>query len=159
MKYIDNLLCARYKVNTNRAYVTLPMKTLLIRYILIACLFIYSGNLCAQQRYFCEIKGIEKEFSSGLKIIFDFGTEPSYTLTGVSGKLKPMDENGGVINFNSMVDAANYMASKGWIFLQAYSSFYGGSPILHWVFFKDADSLEKAVDGIVFKSSVQSPSD
>jgi hypothetical protein len=30
------------------------------------------------KRYYCEVKGIEKELSSGLKIIFDFGNQVSH---------------------------------------------------------------------------------
>lgn len=104
------------------------------------------------QRYYCEVKGIEKDFSSGLKIIFDFGNISSYNIWGdLSGKLKFVNENGEVIDFNSMVDAANYMVNKGWKFQQAYSSIYGGHPIIHWIFYKDAESFEKAIEGIITK--------
>ena len=59
------------------------------------------------KRYYCEVKGIEKSFTSGLKIIFDFGTEASYNMWGdLSSKLKFVDEKGKEIDFNSMVDAA-----------------------------------------------------
>ena len=110
----------------------------------------------AQQRYYCEVKGIEKEFTSGLKIIFDFGTETSYNMWGdLSSKLKFVDEKGEEINFNSMVDAANYMVKRGWVFQQAYSSIYGGHPIIHWIFFKDAESMEKAKEGILTKKEYQ----
>ncbi|MFR3188915.1 MAG: hypothetical protein ACLTOV_14065 [Phocaeicola sp.] len=55
------------------------------------------------KRYYCEVKGIEKELSSGLKIIFDFGTKASYNMWGdLSSKLKFVDENGEE-NKNSIV--------------------------------------------------------
>lgn len=41
-----------------------------------------------------------------------------------------------------MVDAANYMVDKGWNFQQAYSSAYGGKPVIHWIFYKDADNMD-----------------
>lgn len=111
--------------------------------------------LC-QQRYYCEVKGIEKSFTSGLKIIFDFGTEASYNMLGdLSRKLKFVDEKGKEIDFNSMVDAANYMVQRGWVFQQAYSSLYGGSPIIHCIFFKDAETMEKAKEGILTKEEYQ----
>ena len=116
----------------------------------------FTMHANAQQRYYCEVKGIEKEFTSGLKIIFDFGTETSYNLWGdLSSKLKFVDEKGKEINFNSMVDAANYMVKRGWVFQQAYSSMYGGHPIIHWIFFKDAESMEKAKEGILTKKEYQ----
>ena len=102
-------------------------------------------------RYYCEIKGIEKDFSSGLKIIFDFGTNESYNIWGISSKLKFVDDKGEEIKFNSMVDAANYMVDKGWHFQQAYSSVYGGNLIIHWIFYKDAENAEKAKKGIITK--------
>ena len=33
-------------------------------------------SLAQNKRYYCEIKGVEKELSSGLKIVFDFGRQP-----------------------------------------------------------------------------------
>ena len=128
------------------------MKATAVKLVLTLCLsFIFVG-IQAQQRYYCEVKGIEKELSSGLKIIFDFGTKASYNIWGdLSSKLKFVDENGEEIKFNSMVDAANYMVERGWTFQQAYSSAYGGKPINHWIFYKDAESTDKARAGIITK--------
>ena len=67
----------------------------------------------------------------------------------VSKKL--VDEKGEEIPFNSMVDAGNYLSEKGWTFLQAYSSIYGSQAIVHWIFYKEADSPEDAVKGIITK--------
>ena len=50
-----------------------------------------------------------------------------------------------------MVDAANYMVERGWHFQQAYSSIYGGNPIIHWIFYKDAENMQKAREGIMTK--------
>lgn len=88
-----------------------------------------------------------------MKIIFDFGTMASYNNYGdLSGKLKFVDENGDVIKFNSMVDAANYMVDKGWTFQQAYTSSYSLRPVIHYIFYKDAESMEKAQEGIMTKT-------
>ncbi|MDE5706662.1 MAG: hypothetical protein K2H69_00550 [Alistipes sp.] len=108
----------------------------------------------AQQRYYCEIKGIEK-ISSGLKIIFDFGTDASYNIVGLNDKLKLVDDRGQEIKFNSMVDAANYVVERGWRFQQAYSSFYGEHSVIHWIFFKDAENLEEAKEGIMTRMNYQ----
>lgn len=129
------------------------MKSNFIKWTLAICLLFCVGHIYAQRRYYCEVKGIEKSLSSGLKIIFDFGTKASYNIWGdLSSKLKFVDENGEGIEFNSMVDAANYMVEKGWTFQQAYSSSYGGSPVIQWIFYKDAESMEKAREGIMTKS-------
>ena len=106
-----------------------------LKWLLALCLVFCVGNTYAQHRYYCEVKGIEKELNSGLKIIFDFGTKASYNIWGgLSSKLKFVDEKGEIIDFNSMVDAANYMVERGWIF------------------YKDAESMEKAREGIITKS-------
>lgn len=111
--------------------------------------------LCVQaqgRKYFCEIKGIEKELSAGLKVVFDFGNSPVYSIWGgLKSKQKLVDDTGQEIKFNSMVDAANYMAEKGWQFQQAYSSVYSGRLVQHWIFFKEADSPEEAAEGIMTK--------
>ena len=59
-----------------------------------------------------------------------------------------MKKTGKVIDFATIVDAANYMAEKGWKFLQAYSSNSGKEHIEHWIFCKDADNFEKAKEGL-----------
>lgn len=111
------------------------------------------SSFAQNKRYYCEIKGVEKDFSSGLKIVFDFGNNPVYSAFGLKSKQKLVDENGNEIPFNSMVDAGNYISDKGWNFLQAYSSAYGGQAINHWIFYKDAESPEKAIEGIDTKES------
>lgn len=106
------------------------------------------------KRYYCEIKGIEKEFTSGLKIVFDFGESQVYSIWGgLKNKQKLVDENGDEIDFNSMVDAANYMSDKGWNFQQAYTSFYSGNAIHHWIFYKEAETKEEAGKGIMTKET------
>ena len=125
------------------------MKRIIILSLFVLCLLDSHAQM---HRYYCEVKGIEKELSSGLQIIMDFGNTASYNVWGdLSGKLKFVDESGEVIKFNSMVDAANYMVEKGWQFQQAYSSSYGGHPVIHWIFYKDAESFEKAREGIMTK--------
>lgn len=112
------------------------------------------STLAQAKRYYCEIKGVEKELSSGLKIVFDFGNNPVYsTWSGLKSKQKLVNENGEEIPFNSMVDAGNYMSDKGWTFLQAYTSVYGSQAIVHWIFYKDAESPEKAIEGIETKET------
>lgn len=104
------------------------------------------------KRYYCEVKGVEKELTSGLKIVFDFGNNPVYSVwSGLKSKQKLVDEKGEEIPFNSMVDAGNYMSDKGWTFLQAYTSAYSGQAIVHWIFYKNAESPEDAVKGIMTK--------
>lgn len=105
------------------------------------------------RRYYCEVKGMEKDLSSEFKIIFDFGERSSFNVWGdLTNKLKFVDDSGKEIEFNSMVDAANYMVERGWIFQQAYSSVYiSKKPVIHWIFYKDAKNFEEARKGILTK--------
>lgn len=68
-------------------------------------------------------KGFEKEFTVGLKIVFDISQAPVYSNWGdLKSQQKLVDENGQEIEFNSIVNPANYMASKGWNFQQTYTA-------------------------------------
>ena len=114
---------------------------------------LFAAYMCTTfaqtNRYYCEVKGVEGTVSH---IIIDFGESYLYNVMGdLKRKLKFVDENGKEINFNSMVDAANYMVERGWVFQQAYSSASGGESIIHWIFYKDAESFEKAREGIMTK--------
>ena len=53
-------------------------KLLVLSFLLVLALGVYAQN----KRYYCEIKGVEKDFSSGLKIVFDFGRQPSIFCLG-----------------------------------------------------------------------------
>ena len=126
---------------------------------LIMFLFVLA-SYAQTTRYLCEIKGIEKDLTAGLKIVFDFGNHPTYSVWGgLNGKQKLVDEKGDEIPFNSMVDAGNYLTRKRWNFLQAYTSFYSGRAIVHWIFYKDADSPEKALEGIMTKETFKKKQD
>lgn len=122
------------------------------RFVAITIFVLLAINSFAQTRkYYCEIKGVEKELTSGLKIVFDFGNNPVYSAWGLKGKQKLVDDNGEEIPFNSMVDAGNYISEKGWTFVQAYTSVYGSQAIVHWIFVKEAESPEEAIKGIMTK--------
>lgn len=45
------------------------MSKTITKYLLALCLICNVANAFAQHRYYCEVKGIEKGVSSGLKII------------------------------------------------------------------------------------------
>lgn len=108
------------------------------------------------KKYYCEVKGVQNSFSTGLKIIFDFGENPVYSIwNGLKSKQKLVDENGKEIPFNSMVDAGNYLSDKGWDFVQAYTSVYDGRYVQHWIFTKLADSPQEAVKGITTKGEYE----
>ena len=127
--------------------------------ILVILTMILPISIYAQsKKYYCEVKGVEKELTAGLKIVFDFGNNPVYSAWGgLKSKQKLVDEKGEEIPFNSMVDAGNYLSDKGWTFVQAYTSVYGSQAIVHWIFVKEATSPEEAVKGIMTKDDYNKP--
>lgn len=105
----------------------------------------YAGM--AQQKNFayCELVGTEKLLSTKVKVQADFGQQASFWkgvdyLRNASGK---------VVNFNSMVDAMNYMGSQGWEFVQAYVVTTNNQNVYHWLLKKEINQEEtkQMVDG------------
>ena len=65
--------------------------------------------------YYCELLGKSKFLSNKVNVTVDFGQEKQ----GWHGRL--VDSDGKAINFNTMVDAMNYLGQFGWKFVQAYA--------------------------------------
>ena len=67
------------------------MKRLMI--LCIGLLFFIPIQLNAR-KYFCEIKGTNKTLSAGLKIVFDFGESPVYSIwNGLKSQQKMVECN------------------------------------------------------------------
>ena len=62
-----------------------------------------------------------------------------------------VDENGQALEFNSMVDAMNYMGELGWKFVQAYVVTIGNSNVYHWLLQKELSPEEAINAGIKIK--------
>ena len=75
-----------------------------------------------QTEQYCMLMATEKFLSLKVNIVVDFGEEKKQTLK---------DENGKDISFNSVVDALNYMNSKGWEFVNAYAISAGSSGTIY----------------------------
>ncbi|MGN0003197.1 MAG: hypothetical protein ACI35V_07170 [Sphingobacterium composti] len=99
------------------------MKTLLIILISFCALsFLQAQELeklsKAKAKYeYCEILSKSRLLSSKPKITVDFGQAYSFW----KDKRVLKDENGKAIQFNSSIDALNYMASFGWELVNTYS--------------------------------------
>lgn len=88
---------------------------------------------------YCLISGTQKLFSTKVNVTIDYGQEIKW------GSHILKDENGDKLKFNSMVDAINYMATKGWEFQQAYAVTVGEQNIYHYLLrkpFKKEDLIE-----------------
>lgn len=116
------------------------------------CLFLMlmfiSMGVVAQKPYkvFCELLGTGKLFSNKVTVTVDFGQETSFW-TGAS-KQHLVDNKGKKIQFNSMVDAMNYMGKRGWEFEQAYVVTTNQQNVYHWLLSKEVTQDESIGEGI-----------
>ena len=68
-------------------------------------------------KVYCEIISTSRGmFSNKTSVELDFGQYASWW----SADRNLVDENGKTIDFNSILDAVNYMAARGWVFEQMY---------------------------------------
>lgn len=115
--------------------------------------FCFAINILAQEQdspkkyIYCELVGTSKMLSSKVNVEIDFGQAQNLFKTKDS---RLRDDNGKVINFNSMVDALNYMGTLNWEFVQAYVVTSNNQNIYHWLLKKelsqeDLDELGKMV--------------
>ncbi len=83
-----------------------------------------------QKEQYCMLLATAKFMSTKVTVSIDFGQE-THLLKYVDSRIK--DDTGKVVAFNSVIDALNYMASKGWVFVNAYSLTTSGQNVLHYV--------------------------
>ena len=86
---------------------------------------------------YCEIVGSKALLSSKIIIEIDFGQKVSLFDQYEKRVLK--DDNGEPIKFNSMIDALNYMGTKGWEFVQAYVISELDNPVYHFLMKRDLE--------------------
>jgi hypothetical protein len=79
---------------------------------------------------YIQIVGTSKFMSNKVSIQIDFGQENNYW-TEKDTKIK--DKNGKVIDFNSMIDALNFMSKNGYEFIQAYAFAINNQNIYHYL--------------------------
>lgn len=103
--------------------------------IIAASLFFFALSASAQSKVYCELLGTQKFLSTKVTVSVDFGQERKFF-----GDNRMVDADGKVQEFNSMVDAMNYMGTLGWEFEQAYvvtmGSGAGASNVYHWLLSK-----------------------
>lgn len=79
---------------------------------------------------YVQIVGTTKPFSSKVLIDIDFGQRNKlFNFNDTSLK----DENGKLIELNSMIDALNFMSKHGYDFVQAYAFNVGGQNVYHYL--------------------------
>lgn len=95
----------------------------------------------AKQEY-CMILATQKLLSTKVSISVDFGQEWSFW----KDKRSLKDESGKRLQFNSVIDALNYMSSQGWDFVNAYSLTVGQQNVLHYVMKRDLTEEDKTAE-------------
>ena len=131
---------------------------------MITVLMVLSGILAGASAYaqteeqpaqkahkvYCEIISTSRGlFSNKTTVELDFGQYASWW----SADRNLVDENGNSIHFNSVLDAVNYMAARGWVFEQMYvvQTFVKGdseTPAYHWIMSKDVSDPAQITEGL-----------
>lgn len=76
----------------------------------------------------CLLMATGKFLSKKVDLTIDYGQESTYF-----EDMKIRDKNGKVIEFNSVMDALNYMSSIGWEFVDAYAVTTGNQNVYHYL--------------------------
>ena len=102
---------------------------------------------------YCEIVSYEGFLSHKATVNIDFGQASNFW----SNDRQLVDENGRGIVFNSILDAVNYMAERGWVFesvyvIQSMSKGDSGTAYRHWVLSKTVTSRDQIAEGLHFKN-------
>lgn len=122
------------------------MKRVIIFLLAVIC----TTTIYAQNKVYCEI--VEPaQIGKKVKIIIDFGQEREKN----KGQQVLVNKKGEIIQFNSKIDALNYMTTLGWDFVQAYTVATGSSgnvsSKIHWVLCKTVANAEDPYSGITTK--------
>lgn len=101
-------------------------------------------------KVYCEIISTSRGmFSNKTSVELDFGQYASWW----SADRNLVDENGKTIDFNSILDAVNYMAARGWVFeqmyvVQTFSSGNSDTPAYHWIMSKEVTDSSQIMEGL-----------
>jgi len=80
---------------------------------------------------YVQIIGELKAFKTKLTIRIDFGQKTKIFSSGDESFIK--DKDGQVLDFNSMIDALNFMSKNGFEFVTAYVSILDNQNIYHYL--------------------------
>ena len=136
------------------------MKKIFVYFAVLAGMLV-CGSLEAQEvtpapeakpyEVYCEILcyGNVGLFTNKITVEVDFGQLSAF----FSNDRQLVDEQGQPIVFNSLLDAANYMAERGWVFKQAYvlTSFSkgdSGSRTHPWIMGKTITDKSQITEGL-----------
>jgi len=100
-------------------------------------------------KVYCEIVATQKFFSNKSTVELDFGQYAGFW----TSDRQLVDEQGNTISFNSALDAANYMARRGWdleevFIVQDMTKGDSGTPRYHWVMSKLVTDDSQITEGL-----------
>lgn len=121
------------------------MKKLLLMLAITSASFIFAQE--TPKYVYAEIVGTSKFMSKKVTVEIDYGQATSFW---ESNRMKNQD--GSNKEFNSMVDAMNYMGSLGWDFEQAYVVTTGQQNVYHWLMRKEFANLDNDIKEELKKS-------
>jgi hypothetical protein len=107
------------------------MKKIFIIALILGSLHSFAQTDSIKVEQFCQVIAKPRLLSNKVTIDIDFGDEKSFwsdtRLRTWEGKIK---------QFNTIIDAMNFMGREGWSFINAYPVRYGDSEIFHFAFRK-----------------------
>lgn len=107
------------------------MKKIFIIGLILGSLHSFAQTDSVKVEQFCQVIAKPRLLSNKVTIDIDFGDEKSFwsdtRLRTWEGKIK---------QFNTIIDAMNFMGREGWSFINAYPVRYGDSEIFHFAFRK-----------------------
>ncbi|AZA76131.1 hypothetical protein EG347_00585 [Chryseobacterium sp. G0186] len=117
--------------------------------LLVLAIFITSFTFAQEtpKYVYAEIVGTSKFLSKKVTVEIDYGQATSFW---ESNRMKNSD--GSNKEFNSMVDAMNYMGALGWDFEQAYVVTIGQQNVYHWLMRKEFVDLDGEIKEELKKS-------
>jgi len=143
------------------------MRTLLTTLMVLAAIFVSTEALAQEPvqtqeqslpekqqdvkayKVYCEIVATQKFFSNKSTVELDFGQYAGFW----TSDRQLVDEQGNTISFNSALDAANYMARRGWdleevFIVQDMTKGDSGTPRYHWVMSKLVTDDSQITEGL-----------
>ncbi len=112
-------------------------KILTIGIFLISTIATNAQTDTSKIEQYCQVIATPKLFSNKVTIDIDFGEEKSFWR---DTRLKT--DGSKIRNFNTIIDALNYMGREGWVFINAYPVRLGDTEIFHFAFKKQFSKMQ-----------------
>ena len=103
--------------------------TILILALALIALSCYSQTDVKRTEEYCLVLATQKFMSLKLTIYVDYGQERNYW----KDTRERDSTTGKVAVYESVIDALNYMNSKGWMFVNAYAISTGNQNVYHYL--------------------------